>query len=188
MRTLLRNVLVLTLVAGLFGCDDTPTVPQVAQVDLQRFMGDWYVIAHVPARAERNSYNAVESYALDAQGRVETTFRYREGGFDTPLKTMHPLGFVRPDTNNAVWDMRVFWPIKAEYVISYLDADYRTTIIARSKRDYAWIMARTPTLDEAEYEALIKRLEGLGYVRSAVRRVPQQWPESRSDRPALPTR
>jgi apolipoprotein D and lipocalin family protein len=187
MRTLLR-IATLSLAAALLGCDDTPTLAPVAQVDLHRFMGDWYVIAHIPARPERNAYNAVESYALDDKGRVQTTFRYRDGGFDAPLETMRPVGYVRPDTNNAVWGMRVVWPIKAEYVIAYLDEAYTTTIIGRSKRDYAWIMARTPTMDDAAYEGLLVRLEGMGYARSAVRRVPQQWPETRTDRPPLPTR
>ena len=54
------------------------------------------------------------------------------------------VGTVVPGTGNAVWGMQFIWPIKAEYVISYLDAGYSETIIARSKRDYAWIMARTP--------------------------------------------
>jgi len=41
-----------------------PTIPPVKQVDLQRFMGDWYVIGNIPTRPERNAFNAVESYTL----------------------------------------------------------------------------------------------------------------------------
>lgn len=171
---------------ALVGCaHQPPTVEPVSHVDIERYMGDWYVIAHVPSRAEREAFNAVESYALDASGRVLTTFRYRKGGFDAPLKTMRPVGFVRPDSGNAVWGMRFVWPIKAEFVIVQLDPDYRTTIVARSKRDYAWIMARTPHLDDARYEALVQTLVDMGYAREAVRKVPQQWPEVRSDRPPL---
>ena len=85
--------------AGLAACaTHPPTIPPVASVDLPRFMGDWYVIAHIPTPPEREAYDAVESYRLDAEGRIRTTFRYRKGGFDAPLETMEPVGTVVPGT------------------------------------------------------------------------------------------
>jgi apolipoprotein D and lipocalin family protein len=155
-----------------------PSIPPVAQVDLERFMGDWYVIAHVPSRLERKAYNAVESYALQPDGTVQTTYQHRVGGFEEPLRTMRPVGYVRPDTGNAVWDMQFVWPFKAEYVIVHLQPDYAWTIIGRSKRDLAWIMARTPTMSEADYTTAMARLEALGYDLAQVRRVPQRWSHS----------
>ncbi|MND02921.1 outer membrane lipoprotein Blc [compost metagenome] len=62
-------------------------------------------------------------------------------------------------------------------MVVHLDADYTQTIIGRSARDYAWIMARTPTLPAAEYDALVQRLRDLGYSLEHLRVVPQQWPE-----------
>lgn len=166
------------LVLPLLSCagNARPIAP-VAQVDLPRYMGDWYVIAHIPSRPEREAYNAIESYRLDADGRVRTTFRYRDGGFAVPVKTMHPVGYVKPGTANAIWGMQFIWPIKAEYVIAYLDPGYRQTIVARSKRDYAWIMARTPTIAQTDYDAHVARLAALGYDVAQLRKVPQQWPE-----------
>lgn len=55
------------------------------------------------------------------------------------------------------------WPIKAEYIIAYLDNDYQQTIIARSARDYAWIMSRTPTVSDELYAAQVQRLKDMGY-------------------------
>jgi apolipoprotein D and lipocalin family protein len=150
-----------------------PTVPAVRAVDLPRFMGAWYVIASIPSYPERNACDAVESYELRSDGRIQTTFRYRKGSFDAPLKTMHPVGSVVPGTGNAVWGMQFIWPIKAEYVISYLDPGYSETIIARSRRDYAWIMARTPQIPEAAYAADVERLRAMGYDVSKLRKVPQ---------------
>ena len=155
-----------------------PTIPPVASVDLQRFMGDWYVIAHIPSLPEREAFNAVESYRLDADGRILTTFQFRKGSFDAPVKTMEPVGRVVAGTNNAVWDMQFLWPIQAEYVIVELSTDYSQTIVGRSKRDYLWIMARTPSLPEAEYAALVAKAKALGYDTSKLRVVPQQWPET----------
>ena len=166
--------------AGLAACaTHPPTIPPVASVDLPRFMGDWYVIAHIPSRPEREAYDAVESYRLDEDGRIRTTFRFRDGGFDAPLETMEPVGRVVPETHNAVWGMQFVWPIKAEYVIVDLAPDYSRTIVGRSKRDYVWLMARTPSLPEAELESAIARIRALGYDTTKLRMVPQSAATSR---------
>ena len=159
----------------LCGCGDheRPTIPPVPHVDLARFMGNWYVIATIPTRMEREAYDEMESYELRPDGRIQTTFRYRNKSSSAPVKTMRPVGTVRPGTGNAVWGMQFIWPIKAEYVIVYLSEDYSQTIIGRSARDYAWVMARTPSISEADYDRNLKRLSALGYDVSKVRRVPQ---------------
>ena len=177
---ILRNAAMSCAVAviGLAGCAAVQPMPHVAQVDLPRYMGRWYVIASIPSFPERHAYNAVESYTLLADGRIATDFRYRNASFAAPVKTMHPVGTVQPGTGNAVWGEQFVWPIKAEYVIAYLDSDYRTVIVGRSKRDYVWIMARTPTLPEHDYARLVGKVAELGYDTGKLRRVPQQWPEA----------
>jgi len=162
------------LAALLAGCAaGPPTIPPVTHVDLPRFMGDWYVIAHIPSATEREAFDAVESYRLDEQGRIRTTFTYRKGGFDAPVETMEPVGTVVPGTGNAVWGTQFAWPIEAEYVIVDLDPRYTRTIIGRSKRDYVWLMARTPTLPEPELRSAVARIAALGYDTSRLRWVPQ---------------
>jgi len=83
---------------------------------------------------------------------------------------------VEDPVNHARWGMQFIWPIKAEYLIAYLNDEYTETIIARSARDYVWIMARTPELAPDEYQRLLDRVGVLGYDTSKVRRVPQRWP------------
>ncbi len=139
------------------------TVPVVPAVDLPRFMGPWYVIAVIPTFIEKDIYNAVESYELAPDGTIRTTFTFNKGALDGPAKEMNPKGFVIPGTNNAIWGMQFIWPIKAEYVISHVDANYTETIIARSARDYVWIMARTPTIEEARYRELVGTVGAMGY-------------------------
>jgi len=148
--------------------------PIAKHVDLSRFMGDWYVIAHIPIFLEKDAYNAVESYELAEDGSIPTTFRFNKGSFDGPLKTMNPKGFVYNKKTNAEWRMQFLWPFKAAYLITYLGDDYQTTIIGVPSRKYAWIMARTKTLPDAEYAALVKELERQGHDISKLRKVPQR--------------
>lgn len=149
-------------------------IEPVARVELPRFMGAWYVIATIPTFIEKDAYNAVENYRLDDDGTIATTFTFNEGAFDGPAKKYEPTGFVTEGTNDAVWGMQFVWPIKAQYVIAYLDEQYSQTIVARDKRDHVWIMARTPTLEPAVQEQLIAKVHAMGYDISSLRLVPQQ--------------
>ena len=133
---------VVSIAVMLSACSSAPTIPTAKSVDLPRFMGDWYVIANIPTWPERDAYNAIESYKLDPDGSIATTFTFRKGAFDGPEKVMRPRGFVTDAESNAVWGMQFVWPIKAEYLIAHVDTDYTETIIARSSRDYVWIMVR----------------------------------------------
>lgn len=161
----------------LAGCASTTMkeIPLVKQVDLPRFMGDWYVIAAIPTAIETQSYNAIENYKLNTDGTIATTFTFYKGALDGPFKKYEPKGFVKPDTGNALWGMQFIWPIKAEYRIVYLDSDYQHTIIARNARDYVWIMARTPQISDAEYKTLTDLVAGYGYDTAKLRKVPQDW-------------
>ncbi len=147
----------------------------VDYVDLERFMGPWYVIANIPTFLEKGAHNAIETYELNDDGSIGTTFTFRKGSFDGEEKEYNPKGFITDTNTNATWGMRFVWPIKADYRIVYLDDDYSQTIIARQKRDFVWIMARTPEISEADYERLIAYAESIGYDVSKIQRVPQQW-------------
>jgi apolipoprotein D and lipocalin family protein len=171
----IRAALVCLVLAG---CS-SPALPPLAlapKVDLARFMGDWYVIASIPTFIETDAWNAVESYRLDADGSIATTFTFREGGFDGEPKRYMPRGFVLDKASNAVWGMQFLWPIKADYRIAYLSPDYGQVVIGREKRDYVWIMARRPQIPEADYQRLLGFLRGQGYDTAKLRKVPQQWP------------
>ena len=163
-----------TLLAGGKTTPSLPPLQPVAKVDLQRFMGDWYVIAHIPTFLEKGAYNAVESYRLRTDGTIGTTFTFNQDAPDGPLKTYEPKGFVRNTGSNAEWGMQFVWPMQADYVIVHLDPEYQQTIVARQQRDYVWIMARTPDLSAADYEALTERVRNMGYQMNLLRRVPHQ--------------
>ena len=171
-------VLVLCLaMLGLYACRSTPSIQRAENVDLNAFMGDWYVLAHIPTFIEDEAYNAVESYQRESTNKIATTFRFNQAGYNGDEKVYHPTGFVQTESN-AYWKMQFMWPFKSEFIISYVDADYQHTIIARSKRDYVWIMAREPVIEDDKLNQLIERVVALGYERGDIRLVPHQTENS----------
>lgn len=170
----MRKSLIASLLL-LAGCANHPPMPTVESVDLERFMGDWYVIANIPTFIEKGAHNAIESYALDPDGSIATTFTFRAGAFDGEEKRYTPRGFVVPGSGNAVWGMQFVWPIKADFRIVHLTPDYGQTVIGRNARDYLWIMARTPAIADADYADILARLATLGYDVGKIQKVPQRW-------------
>ena len=150
-------------------------------VDLQRFMGDWYVIGSIPIdtwfASEANAHNAVETYALTDDGKIQTTYTFRKDRFDGEEKQFNPVAWVHNTNTNAEWRMQFLWPFRSAYLIAYLDEDYQHTIIGVPNRTYVWIMSRAPDIGEDDYERLVNVVSELGYDTSLVQRIPQQWSE-----------
>ena len=163
--------------AGLLlsACSSVEPLATVKNVDLDRFMGDWYVIANIPTSIEKEAFNAIESYQLDEDGSIATTFTFNKGSFAGEQKVYKPRGFVRDTQSNAEWGMQFIWPIKADYRIIYLDDDYQLTVIGRNKRDYVWVMARESAVSDEVYASMLEVVANAGYDMTEVRKVPQQW-------------
>ncbi|MBI1424996.1 MAG: hypothetical protein GC149_16235 [Gammaproteobacteria bacterium] len=170
-----RRIIMFIGSLSLLGCSTYPPITTATQVDIKRFMGDWYVIANIPTFIETGAHNAVESYKLNRDGTVATTFTFRQNGFEGEQKTYHPTGYITDTKSNAVWGMQFIWPFKADYRIVYVSNDYTQTIIGRLKRDYVWIMARSPAISESDYQKLLQLIKDQGYDLSKVRKVPQRW-------------
>ena len=158
-------------IVGCVSMNQFPPLPTATEVDLERFSGTWYVIASRGTPFEREAYNAVEHYSVPEARVIETTFSFNQGSNDGRARVMKSKAFVS-DESNAEWAMQFVWPFKAEYLIAYLDDDYEYTIIARSKRDYVWIMARTPHPSATRFTELLTRVEALGYDVDQVRTIP----------------
>jgi apolipoprotein D and lipocalin family protein len=178
------HLLVCALSLALLSACATHRVPPLEamdrKLDLERFMGDWYVIGFIPITlpffSEEGAHNGVETYHLTDEGLIETTYTFRDGGFDGPEKRFTPKGWVYDHDTKAEWRMQFVWPFKAAYLIAYLDQDYQKTIIGVPDRNNLWIMSRKPQMSEAEYQRMLSHAASLGYDVAMVKRVPQQWP------------
>lgn len=159
------------------GCaSSNPPLPTPEHVDLEKFMGPWFVHGYTPILVDKEAHNAVEHYYLNEKEQVETTYQFRDGGYEGELKSYTPKGFpLEEDASGARWKMQFIWPFKSDYVIIDLSDDYQSTIIGHPSRKYAWIMSRSRELDDEAYAAQLQKLEEAGYDTSIVQRLPQDW-------------
>lgn len=144
------------------------------RVDLERFMGRWYVIESMPTGAEEGAHDAVETYALLPDGRIDIDFRFRAGGFDGPVESIPQVGWVVDERTNAEWRVRPIWPLALAYLILEVGPDYGYAVIGHPSKRYVWIMSRTPSLDGATRAGIRGRLAAAGYDVDRIRTVPQR--------------
>ena len=147
----------------------------VEYVDIEKFMGDWYVIANIPTIIEKRATNSIESYYLNKDGEIETTFSFYKDSPKGDLKIYKPKGFIYNNKTNAEWRMQFLWPFKSPFLIIDLADDYRYTVIGYPSRKYVWIMSRNPKIPDEDYNDIIQNLESIGYDIKKIKRVIQDW-------------
>ena len=148
----------------------TPAYDTVAHVELERFMGPWYVQGHTPMVIDDHASNQIETYTLNADGSIGTTFTFERDGHKFAL---HPTGTVADTTTNAHWKMQFIWPFSSDYLIVRLAADYSVTVVSVPDKSLIWIMSRSAQMPEAEYAAIVTELASAGYPVAKINRVQQ---------------
>lgn len=177
---LMKNLLVTILLLGsifLFGCSTSVEIKTplktVDHIDLPRFMGDWYVIGTIPWIVEKNNVGTMDIYRMRPDGRIDITYVFHKKELSAKREEMHAIGKILDTKTNARWGVQFLWPFEAPYLVIDLAADYSTTIIGYPSRDLIWIMARTPTLSESNYQALLEKAALQGYATNRIVKVPQ---------------
>jgi apolipoprotein D and lipocalin family protein len=144
----------------------------VERMDLQKFLGSWYVVAFLPTAFEKGAENGIETYSLDAKGNIRVEYVFYKNG---KKKVMHQKGWIVDKERNTEWKVQPLWPLKLPYLIIDLADDYRYTVIGTNNYKYVWIMSRTPAISEEDYAGILSRLAERGYKIETIQRMRQVW-------------
>jgi len=155
--------------------DMKSTLKNVDYVDIEQFMGKWYVIGVIPTFAEKDAVNAIETYELNDKGNIDITFTHHKKTPDGKYKEYHPKGFIYDKESNAEWRVQFFWPFKFKYLVIDLADDYRYTVISVPNKKYLWIMARDTELSIEDNKTIREKLVEQGFDVTKIVDVPQIW-------------
>lgn len=147
-------------------------LPQV-NVDLPRYMGKWYNIAHIPYFGESGYVGSYSEWTLRPDGQIDDIYAGHKGNFAAPETRKSFIDTVVPGTHNADWRVHLWGPIAVHQVTIYVDPDYQVTLLGYPGKSLGWVFARTPDLTDQQYQALLSRLDAMGYDISRFKRVPQ---------------
>ncbi len=174
----MKLLLNLILIVAAVGCGTTGgNIKTVENVDINKFMGDWYVLAGRFTFLEKDVHNGLEKYTWNKEkDRIDVDFSYNKGALNGPKKSIPQKAWIDDHSSNSRWKVSPLWPFKFDYLIVALDENYRWTAIGVPDEKYLWIMARDWKNPEATIQDAMKHLDKIGYDTKNLVRVPQQWP------------
>ena len=141
-----------------------PAVTTIARLDVPRYMGTWYEIAKFPNRFQAKCVaNTRAQYLSQTDGSVQVL-----NSCDTPEGTIDALGLAKqigaatsPKLQVRFAPAWLSWlpQVWGDYWVIDLDADYQLAAVSDRKREYLWVLSRTPQVNAKAYDTLLERLK-----------------------------
>jgi apolipoprotein D and lipocalin family protein len=168
---------------------ETPLVT-ISALDVPRYMGTWYEIAKFPNWFQRKCVAATTAnYTLQKDGKVTVLNRCRTAGGEMIQATAEARqvgGTTSPKLQvrfAPAW-LSLLPMVWADYWVLDIDEDYQLAAVGEPRREYLWILSRTPSVTPQAYEALVDRLTRQGFDTSQLVKTPAiPAPPPRTDRP-----
>ena len=185
MKHFLINIFVLfavvsfLTVATFAQMDKKPALQTISSVDLNRYLGKWYEIGKYPNRFQKQCVaNTTATYAMKPTGKIEVINECLKK--DVTEDRAVGEAKIADKKTNAKLKVRFapgalsFLPfVWGNYWIIDLDKDYGYVAIGEPKREYFWILARKPILEDAVYQDIVRRAESMGFNPAKIEKTPQ---------------
>jgi len=176
MNIFLKTCSFLVSIFFLIGCSSVDYTQTVDSLDIDRFMGKWYVVAGRTTFVEKGAHNSLEEYTWNKEkNRIDINFTFNKGSFTGKKKSVKQKAWIENKTTNAHWLVQPFWPLKLDYLVLALAPDYEWTIVGVSSQSYVWIMTRDPNPKPKLINKLTKKLDELNYSSKDIELIPQKW-------------
>nr|WP_315261228.1 lipocalin family protein [uncultured Limnohabitans sp.] len=156
-----------------------PAVTTIAALDVPRYMGTWYEIAKFPNRFQAKCVaNTRARYLAQTDGSVQVlnSCATADGStIDALGKAIQVGAASSPKLQVRFAPAWLSWlpQVWGDYWVIDLDADYQLAAVSDSKREYLWVLSRTPQVDPKTYAALINRLKAQYFEVHKLERTPQ---------------
>ena len=155
------KIFILTLVGGCSAMEYNNTVDYI---DIDRFMGKWFVIAGRVTFLEKGAHNPIEEYTFNAdKDRIEIDFSFNKNSLSGPKKSIPQKAWIHNKKTNAHWKVSPFWPLKLDYLVILNDKDYEWTVIGVPSQRYLWLMARSKNIKQEKISEILNEVERNGY-------------------------
>jgi apolipoprotein D and lipocalin family protein len=132
----------------------------VPHVELEKYLGKWYEIAHLPAKFQEGCNETTATYTLSKDGSISVLNQSTKNG---KMKQAKGKAKVVDKNSNAKLKVTFVWPFYGDYWIIKLGNDYDYSVVGTPNRKYLWILSRTPQMDDKLYSQLIEYVKSKGF-------------------------
>jgi apolipoprotein D and lipocalin family protein len=140
------------------------SVKTIATLDVPRYLGTWYEIAKFPNWFQKKcvgNTKAVYTAKSDGNLRVLNSCKTASGETSEAEGAARQIGAKdspRLEVRFAPEWLSFLPLVWGDYWVIDLDPQYQVAAVSDPKREYLWVLSRTPQLDSKVYEDLLQRL------------------------------
>lgn len=185
MNTTLKSIFVGTAIAlssltfSAMTQAETMAPQAVDKVDIQRYAGQWYEIAHLPMYFQRKCVaNTTAQYTVnpDKTMAVLNSCSTADGGKISSDGVAYPQNEGNSKLKVSFLPKGLRWlPFtKGHYWVLRLDPDYKVALVGGPSDKYLWILSRDAQIDDATYQSYLDTAKKYGYDVSKLIKTPQQ--------------
>ena len=145
----------------------------VSTLDLKKFQGIWYEIAHNPWFPEKGCFSMIAHYKLIEDNNIEVTNICRKNGFDGKISKVTGTAWLADPKIKAKWEVQFIWPFTLDYWVIDLEENYNYAVIGEPDRENLWILSRKPIMRKELLSRIIKTTKSKGYDLSDIIITPQ---------------
>lgn len=166
MKNIIYRYIAMIALASIFGCGTANYAPlnTVDSVDVQRYLGKWYEISKLPNSFQKGCNCTTAEYSLIDSETIRVINRCNKDSVNGEPDEAKGKAFVVANSGNAKLRVQFFWPFRGDYWIIDLDKEnYSYAVVGTPSREYLWILAREPIMNESLYNALIEKCRLKGF-------------------------
>ena len=132
----------------------------VPHVELNKYLGKWYEIAHLPFKFEDGCSDITATYGLNKDGSISVLNECTKNG-----KAKIAKGKAKTVDKNSGAKLKVtfFWPFYGDYWIIKLGDNYDYSVVGTPNRRYLWILSRNPQMDETLFSQIVEFAKSNGF-------------------------
>lgn len=168
-RNFLLPLLGLLLIGGttseVYAQQAEQPVNTIATLDVPRYLGTWYEIAKYPNWFQKkcvSNTKAVYSSKPDGNLQVLNSCKTASGEISAAEGTARQIGpkdSPKLEVRFAPEWLSFFPFVWGDYWVIDLDPQYQVVAVSDPRREYLWVLSRTPQLDPKVYDDLLQRLK-----------------------------
>ena len=170
---ILFAVLINALVISSVFAEENKNLEVVSNLDLNKFQGVWYEIAHNPWFPENNCFAMIAHYKLIEDNKIEVTNICRKHGFDGEISKIKGKAWLVDQAIKSKWEVQFIWPFTLDYWVIDLEDDYSYAVIGEPDKENFWILSREPIMKRNLLTKIIEKTKLKGYDLSNLILMPQ---------------
>lgn len=162
MKNIFKLLTLISIGILLTACSSkNPPLQTVQKVDINRYLGTWYEIARYEHFFEKDCKNVSANYSMLDEQTIKIVNRCTNM-LTNEKKEAIGRAYATDNTNSKL-KVSFFRPFYGDYWVMILDENYDYVVVGTPSREYLWILARKPILDEKIKNEILQKLPTLGF-------------------------